>query len=66
MTSIEATALWTLRNGWGTYYGISFVGDVWRAHRLGSVTKQLTADSSQELSQLVWAYFRRWKAGVPR
>lgn len=61
MTPAEATSLWTLRNTWGTYYGISFVSDVWRAYRLGAVTRQITADTSEELSGLIWADFTHWK-----
>lgn len=63
MTDAEASALWGLRNSWGTYYGVSFSGDEWRAHRLGTGAHfAITADTSEELSGLIWADYQAWRA----
>jgi hypothetical protein len=53
MTEQERQALWQLRSRWLGIYHVALVDDVWRAKRYNDVTRVLTADSADELSNAI-------------
>jgi hypothetical protein len=55
MSEQEQQALWRLRSRWLGIYHVALVDDIWRAKRYNQVTHVITADSADELGDMIKA-----------